>query len=131
MQYNVPKSTLSDRVSGRVQPGAVSGPPKYLTSTEEAELAKFLSRCGAVGYARSKSEVLALVQRVMDSRGKARTVTHGWWDSFQRRHPELVLRTPVPLSRVRSQATDPAALLRSLGGDSERQQAWRSAWADI
>ncbi len=30
-------------MSGRVQPGAVSGPPKYLTSTEEAELAKFLA----------------------------------------------------------------------------------------
>ena len=40
MQYNVPTSTLFDRVSGRVQPGTVSGPPKYLTFTEEAELAK-------------------------------------------------------------------------------------------
>ena len=75
MQYNVPRSTLFDRVSGRVQPGAVSGPPKYLTFTEEAELAKFLSRCGAIGYARSKSEILALVQRVLDSRGKGWTVT--------------------------------------------------------
>ena len=37
-------------------------------------------------------------------------MTHGWWDSFQRRHPELVLRTPAPLSRVRSQATDPEML---------------------
>ena len=84
MQYNVPRSTLFDRVSGRVQPGAVSGSPKYLTSTEEAKLAKFLSRCGAIWYARSKSEILALVQRVLDSRGKGQTVTHGWWDSFQR-----------------------------------------------
>ena len=54
MQYNVPRSTLFARVSGRVQPGAVSRSPKYLTFTEEAELAKFLSRCGAIGYARSK-----------------------------------------------------------------------------
>ena len=51
MQYNVPRLTLFDRVSRRVQQGAVSGPPKYLTSTEEAELAKFLSYCGAIGYA--------------------------------------------------------------------------------
>jgi len=100
MQYNVPRSTLFDRVSGRVQPGAVSGPPKYLPFTEEAELAKFLSRCGTVGYARSKSEILALVQRVMDSQGKGQTLTHGWWDSFRRRHPELVLCTPAPLSQV-------------------------------
>ena len=112
MQYNVPRSTLFDRVSGRIQPGAVSGPPKYLTFTEEAELAKFLSRCGAIGYARSKSEILALVQRVLDSRGKGQTVTHGWWDSFRRRHPELVVRSPVPLSHVRSKATDPEMLQR-------------------
>ena len=84
MQYNVPRSTLFDRVSGRVQPRAVSGPPKYLTFTEEAEIAKLLSHCGEIGYARSKSEILALVKRVLDSRGKGRTVTHGWWDSFWR-----------------------------------------------
>ena len=52
MQYNVPRSTLFDRVSGHVQPGAVSGPPKYLTFTEVAELAKFLSHCGTIGYVR-------------------------------------------------------------------------------
>ena len=41
MQYNVPKSTLGDRVSGRVQPGSVSGPAKYLTLSEEDELSRF------------------------------------------------------------------------------------------
>ena len=89
-----------DRVSGRVQPDAVSGLPKYLTSTEEVELAINISRCGAVGYARLKLEILALVQHVLDSRGKGQTVTHRWWDSFQRRHPEFVLRSPAPLSQV-------------------------------
>ncbi len=39
-------------------------------------------------------------------------MTHGWWDSFQRRHPELVLRSPAPLSQVRSKATDPEMLQR-------------------
>ena len=43
MQYNIPKSTLGDRVSGRVQPGSVSGPTKYLTLLEENELSRFLS----------------------------------------------------------------------------------------
>ncbi len=56
--------------------------------------------------------MLALVQRVLDSRGVKHTVTHGWWDSFQRRHPELTLRTPAPLSQVRSKASDPEMLGR-------------------
>ena len=34
-QYDVPKSTLGNKVSGRVLPGATSGPPTYLTSDEE------------------------------------------------------------------------------------------------
>ena len=35
LQYGVPKSSLvGDRVSGRVTPGSVSGPPKYLSSDE-------------------------------------------------------------------------------------------------
>jgi transposase-like protein len=37
MQYDVPRSTLFDWVSGRVQPVAVSGSIKCLTSTEEAK----------------------------------------------------------------------------------------------
>ena len=57
LMYSVPKSTLGDCLSGHVQPGAISGPRRYLSYTEEVELAKFLFRCGAIGYARSKSEV--------------------------------------------------------------------------
>ena len=37
-EFNVPKSTLGDRVSGRTQMGSVSGPPRILTDKEEAEL---------------------------------------------------------------------------------------------
>ncbi len=110
-QYNVPRSTLGDRTSGRVQPGAVSGPPKYLTSTEE-ELATFLCRCEVIGYARLKAEVIALVQHVLESRNKRLTVTHSWWASFLQRHSELTLHTPAPLSQVRSKATDTEMLGR-------------------
>ena len=112
MQYNVPKSTLGDRVSGRVQPGSVSGPAKYLTLSEEDELSRFLSRCCQIGYARSKLEVLALVQRILDSKGMKVTISHGWWDSFRKRHPEFVLRVPAPVSQARSKATDPDVFSR-------------------
>ncbi len=58
--YCVPRSTLFDRVSGRVTFGAKSGPPRYL-SDEEEELVNFLCRCAAAGHARSKRDVIALV----------------------------------------------------------------------
>lgn len=42
--YGVPKSTLQDRVSGKVPFGAKSGPLSYLTE-EEDELDSFLTSC--------------------------------------------------------------------------------------
>ena len=44
-EYCIPKSTLHDRLIGRVQIGACSGPPKYLTDDEENELEEFLMGC--------------------------------------------------------------------------------------
>ena len=41
-----------------------------------------------------------------------RTITHGWWDSFRKRHPQVVLHAPVSVSHVRSKATDPEVIMR-------------------
>jgi hypothetical protein len=75
-----------------------SGPPKYLADEEEEELEEFLSGCASVGFARSRQLVLELVQEVVNRKGYTVRVSHGWWDSFRRRHPNLTLRTASPLS---------------------------------
>ena len=61
-EYAIPKSTLHDRVSGRVQAGECSGPSKYLSDEEEQELEEFLTVCASIGYARSRMQVIALEQ---------------------------------------------------------------------
>ena len=106
LEYNVPKSTLGDRVSGKVEHGTMSGPSKYLTSGEEEELVKFLLGCASVGYAKTRQQILAIVQKLVSSRGIIKPVTNGWWESFCRRHPNLTLRTPAPLSVARASASD-------------------------
>ena len=58
--YDIPKSTLYDRVTGRVKPGSMSGPPRYLTDFEEGELVNFLVGCSKIGYSRSRKQVLAI-----------------------------------------------------------------------
>ena len=57
-----------------------------------------------------KSQVLALVQRIVDKKGIKPTVSNGWWERFAVRHPQLSLRTAVPLSLARAMATDPAVV---------------------
>ena len=108
--YNVPKSTLGDRITGRVLPGSTSGPATYLTAQEEKELATFLCRSAAIGYGRTRSEVMAIVERILASRGIDRRVSSGWWGSFVKRNPEIVLRSPAALSNVRAMASDRESL---------------------
>ena len=106
--YQIPKSTLSDRVSGRVREGSHSGPSRYLTDEEEAELVYFLVGSANVGYAKTKKDVLAIVSRVAESKGLTNCpVSHGWWESFRKRHPHLTLRTAEKLSYARYVSTDP------------------------
>ncbi len=105
-KYHVPKSTLGDRISGRVLPGATSGPASYLSTEEEQELVLFLCRVAAIGHGRTRQEVMAIVERVLCSRGISKTVSSGWWSSFIGRHPKLALRTPATLSLARASASD-------------------------
>ena len=104
--YQVPKSTLGDRVSGRVLPGARSGPRTYLTSEEEEGLVTFLSRVAQIGHGRTRREGITIVERILFSHGNTRTVTPGWWTSLTRRHPNITLRTPATLSLARASAFD-------------------------
>ena len=111
-EYQVPRATLHDRVSGKVQFGACSGPPKYLTSDEESQLADFLRNCAQIGYARTRLQVLAIVQQVVQEKGLQRKITNGWWESFKRRHKDISLRVAEPLSYARMVCSSPDILNR-------------------
>ena len=89
-EYDVPWSTLGNRISGCVIPGTNSGLSKYL-STQEEELVQFLLDCASIGYPCGYLEVNAMVQHVCNECGIDRVVTHGWWESFCRRHTEVTL----------------------------------------
>ena len=105
--FDIPKSTLHDRVSGRVPFGKLSGQSRYLSDLEESELINFLKQCSKIGAAKSKADVLAIVQRVVDKKGLKVKVTNGWWESFKRRHPkEITLRTAEPISYARLVSTN-------------------------
>ena len=111
-EYDVPKSTLHDRLIGKVMVGGQSGQQKYLTDKEEEELNEFLVGCASVGFARSWQQVLELVQELVNRKGLNVRVSHGWWESFRRRHPELSLCTASPLSYARVVGSDPTIIAK-------------------
>jgi len=89
-EYHIPKSTIFDRLSGKVEQGAVSGPARYLNKEEEAEVVNFLGGCASIGYARTRKQVIALIEAIVtQKRGTETKVRNGLWESFQKRHPEL------------------------------------------
>lgn len=101
-EYHVPKSTLSDRLTGKVKFGSHSGPERYLTDMEEEELVSFLCASSKMGYAKTKKEVMAIVQNAVSSKGRQVSISNGWWEAFIKRYPFLTLRTAEKLSYARS-----------------------------
>ena len=83
LEYNVPKSTLHDRVIGRVKPGAKPGPSRYLDDEEE-EVVRWIIGCAEVGYAKSVKEVRAVVSTIVAKKMGVLhvSVSHGWWEKF-------------------------------------------------
>ena len=112
LYFKVPKSTLGDRHSGRVQDDAVSGPEKFLSTNEECELARFLTKCAHIRFPKTRIEVLCIVRNILESKGLNADVTSGWWEGFCRRNPSLTLRVAAPLSKARFVATDPEVINR-------------------
>ena len=107
--HNVPKSTLADRISGRILPGAISGPKPYLDEDEEMELVSFLLRVADLGFGHTQKEVIAIVERSLKSKYGStapKRISSGWWQGFLGRHPQLTLRTPAQLSIRRMKASN-------------------------
>ena len=76
-EYNIPKSTLHDCLSGKVMFGSVSRPTKYPSDVEEKELVQFLLGCLSIGFAKSRNQILAIAQSVVHQKGINVTVTNG------------------------------------------------------
>ena len=89
--FDVPKSTLHNKVTGKTGFNVRSGPDPYLIFEEEEELASFLIQTSKIGYPHTKNQVLTLVQQILDSNGIQTKVTNGWWKRYCQRHPKLTL----------------------------------------
>ena len=92
--HGVPKTTLYDRVSGRVVHGSKPGPQPYLSCQEESELGSYLKHCARVGYGKTRRDVLTIVQNAASEKGVLRSsqVSQGWWRRFLERQKDLSLR---------------------------------------
>ncbi len=106
--HNVPRSTLKDRLSGRVIHGINPGPRPYLTKDEEEELSSHLLTASSIGYGKTRRDVRCLVESYLKGKGtlKGSVISNGWWEKFLKRNPFLSLRTGDSTAGVRMDAVN-------------------------
>ena len=62
IEFNVPCTSLKDRVPGRVPDGCNMGPKRYLTYEEESELVEFIIKCSKMRYGKTRQDVMKLAE---------------------------------------------------------------------
>ena len=70
LEYDIPRTTLKDRTSGRVTHGDLSGPQPYLSVQEEQELYKFLVDCAQIGYPKTRMDVFGIMKKTLQDKGR-------------------------------------------------------------
>ncbi|XP_033761495.1 jerky protein homolog-like [Pecten maximus] len=113
-EYGVPKSTLSDRITGRVSsdPTIRPGPRPTISIQGEQSLVEYIKVCAQIGFGRTKQQVLSIVGDIVregDIKNKFVDGRPGndWWLSFIKRWPEVRLCSPQSLPRDRAIALNP------------------------
>ena len=112
--FGVPRTTLKDRLSGRVLHGTKPGPQCYLDKKEEALLADHLVEAAQIGYGKTRKEVKSIVEQVAKENAVNRSnrVSDGWWRRFLERQPQLSLRRGDATAHVRMDATNKEAITK-------------------
>jgi len=95
--HGVPHSMLKDHLSGRVKHRDKCGPKANLNVEEEQELMTHLIKASNIGYGKTRCDVLSIVEQYINQKEdvslQSGKITHGWWQKFLKRNPDLSLRS--------------------------------------
>ena len=105
--YNVPKSTIADRLTGKHPLEAKRGRPPHIPFELESKVVDAVKMAARRGIGLTRKQVLArtntLCQRTKIAGGYQNFVAgKDWWEGVKRRHPDVALRKPEKLSSVRA-----------------------------
>ena len=107
MTFNVPKSTIFDKVKGNTPMNCTSGTHPVLNVEEEGRLADWMIDMSKIGYGRTRQELLDTVQKIIQADGRPNPFKNGrpgkdWYYAFMKRHPHLSMRSPRQLGKERA-----------------------------
>ena len=103
--YGVPRTTLNDRVLGKVPLVACKGPGTALTNEEETSLKHYISYMADHGFPLTRDAIIHYAWAI-DSRRPENQQYFGangpslmWWRGFRKRHGDLSLRLTESVSK--------------------------------
>lgn len=113
--YGIPKSTLYDYSTGKVEFGARPGPLSILTAAEEQIIVEYAIEMSRIGYGKTREQILEMVKKIIDKDGRPNPFKDNmpgkkWWQLFMKRHPELATRIPEPLQLARAKCCTPECI---------------------
>ncbi|XP_055710369.1 jerky protein homolog-like [Phlebotomus papatasi] len=109
-QFNVPKTTIFNKLTGKFPVQCRNGPPTTLTPGQEQELVKWILDCSDRWHPITKDQVLDSVEltckhfKIPNKFSNGRP-GHEWFRGFMKRHPELSRRIPERYTMRRASVT--------------------------
>nr|XP_047146869.1 uncharacterized protein LOC124819373 [Hydra vulgaris] len=116
-QFNIPRTTLIDKLQGKHQIHSISGKTIFFKNQEETLVQRLLYmadrgfpltimwlRSAAYFYAKSLCRRHLLQKSISKSWHNKCLASRDWFLSFRKRHTQLTLRIPEGLSRARAEA---------------------------
>ncbi|XP_071500663.1 uncharacterized protein [Diadema antillarum] len=122
-KFNIPKSTLIDKVKGKSPLECKKGPKQILSTEEEVALAEWGVKMAGIGYMCIRTQILYTVKTILDKdekedRGREKRFGENnlpgkdWWVRFCDRHSKLKRATLQVLERGKKLVKSDAALCK-------------------
>ena len=105
--FGVPKTTIIDHVSGRIELTSKPGRKPVIPLEIENAVAQKVADAANMGFGITKKQLKLKISRLCKAQRISTPFKRGipgddWWRGFKNRHPEMVLRKPEKLGTSRS-----------------------------
>ncbi|KAJ0170056.1 hypothetical protein K1T71_014662 [Dendrolimus kikuchii] len=111
--YGVPKTTVHDRLCGKVAANKKPkvGPDPVLGHEGEEQIKKWIIDMARCGFPINKSDLMESVAKIIRDTGIKNPFKDGmpgntWYQSFLKRHPDISIREPEGINNARAVVTE-------------------------
>ena len=109
--YNIPYTTLCDRVKGRVPINSTNpGPSPILNQVEEKKLVEHIIYMSSIGYGYSRADVMNIAGEYLSSvnrRKPSKAMSGKWFYNFLKRWPEPSVLKPSGSEMLSARSSNP------------------------